>query len=180
MSAAGIAGSSPQVLARAGGACWLMTILTGILALFARGSAGTAVLLASTIFYAAATYFVYQLLKPVSNAVSALAAFFSGVGCVLSTLDAFDRSPVDTNPLVFFGLHCLLVGLLIFRSTFLPRILAVLMMFAGVGWLTSMSPALAASLSPFNMIPGVLGETTLSLWLLVKGVNATKWAESSA
>ena len=168
-----------RFLARAGGACWLMTILTGILALFARGSASTAVVLVSTAFYAAATFFVYLLLKPVSNAVSLLAAFFSVVGCVQSTLVTFDRSPVDIEPLVFFGLHCLLVGTLIVRSTFLPRVLGVLMMLAGLGWLTALSPALANSVSPFNILPGILGETTLSVWLLVKGVSASKWDEGA-
>ena len=37
---------------------------------------------------------------------------------------------------VFFGVYCLLIGYLIFKSAFLPRILGVLMAFAGLGWLT--------------------------------------------
>ena len=49
---------------------------------------------------------------------------------------------------VFFGLYCLLIGYLIFRSAFLPRILGVLMAFAGLGWLTFLSPPLANYLSP--------------------------------
>jgi Domain of unknown function (DUF4386) len=50
---------------------------------------------------------------------------------------------------VFFGFYCLLIGYLIFKSTFLPRILGVLMAFAGLGWLTYLSPSLAKSLSPY-------------------------------
>ena len=50
--------------------------------------------------------------------------------------------------LVFFALHCLLVGYLILRSTFLPRIVGVLMAFAGMGWLTFLWPPLANYLSP--------------------------------
>jgi hypothetical protein len=54
----------------------------------------------------------------------------------------------DNIGLVFFGLHCLLIGCLILRSTFLPRIVGALMVFAGFGWLTFLSPPVARSLSP--------------------------------
>ena len=86
----------------------------------------------------------------------------------------------DNIGLVFFGLHCLLIGFLILRSTFLPRIIGALMLFAGFGWLTFLLPALATSLSPYNMIPGAIGELSLTLWLLVKGVNLPRWNEQAS
>jgi hypothetical protein len=82
--------------------------------------------------------------------------------------------------LAFFGCYCLLIGYLIFRSGFLPRILGVLMMFGGLSWLTFLSPPLASYLRPYNIAPGVLGEGALTLWLLFVGVNAQKWAEKAA
>jgi len=81
--------------------------------------------------------------------------------------------------LVFFGFYCLLIGYLIFRSTFLPRILGVLMAFAGLGWLTFLAPPLAKYLYPYILAPGLLGEGSLTLWLLVIGVNAQRWKEQA-
>jgi hypothetical protein len=83
----------------------------------------------------------------------------------------------------FFGLHVLLVGYLIFKSTFLPRFVGVLMVLGGLGWLTFsfanlLSPPLARSLSPYIMAPGILGEAALTLWLLVRGVNAERFRSS--
>jgi hypothetical protein len=79
---------------------------------------------------------------------------------------------------VFFGFYCLLIGYLIFRSTFLPRVLGVLMAIAGLGWLTFLSPALTHALSPYILAAG-LGEVSLTLWLLVAGVNAERWKEQA-
>ena len=81
--------------------------------------------------------------------------------------------------LVFFGFYCLL-GYLILRSTFLPRVLCVLMAFAGLGWLTFRWPTLANHLSPYNLAAGVLGEGSLTLWLLVMGVNAQRWKDQAS
>jgi hypothetical protein len=85
---------------------------------------------------------------------------------------------------VFYGLHCLLVGGLILRSTFLPRIVGALMVFAGLGWLTMsfaslVSPPFARALSPWLMLPGAIGEICLLLWLLVMGVNVDRWREQA-
>jgi len=82
--------------------------------------------------------------------------------------------------LVFFGFYCFLIGYLIFRSIFLPRILGVLMAFAGLGWLTFLSPPLANYLSPYILAPGALGEGSLTLWLLVIGVNSQRWKEQAS
>ncbi|MGD0506756.1 MAG: DUF4386 domain-containing protein [Terriglobales bacterium] len=81
---------------------------------------------------------------------------------------------------VFFGLYCLLIGYLIFRSTFLPRILGVLMAFAGLGWLTFLSPPFATHLSPYVLVLGFLAELALMLWLLVMGVNVQRWKEQAS
>lgn len=81
--------------------------------------------------------------------------------------------------LVFFGCYCLLIGSLILKSAFLPRALGVLMTIAGIGWLTFLWPPLANYLSPWNLLPGILGEGSLTLWLLVMGVNAQRWKEQA-
>jgi Domain of unknown function (DUF4386) len=79
--------------------------------------------------------------------------------------------------LVFFGFHCLLIGYLILRSNFLPRLVGVLMTFAGLGWLSFLSPPLVKALYPYIIVPGFLGETSLTLWLLFAGVNVERWNE---
>jgi hypothetical protein len=81
---------------------------------------------------------------------------------------------------VFFGVYCLLIGYLIFRSTFLPRLLGVLMALAGLGWLTFLSPPLANRLSPYNLVLGFLAELALMLWLLARGVNVQRWKEQAS
>jgi hypothetical protein len=86
----------------------------------------------------------------------------------------------DNICLVFFGLYCLLIGCLIFRSVFLPRILGVLMAFAGLGWLTFLSPPLAKYLSPSILVLGFLAELSLCLWLLAMGVNVQRWRQQAS
>ncbi len=82
--------------------------------------------------------------------------------------------------LVFFGLYCLLVGILILRSRFLPRILGVLMALAGLSYVLFLSPSLARSLQPYILVfPGV-GQISLTLWLLVMGVNEQRWKEQAS
>ena len=82
--------------------------------------------------------------------------------------------------LVFFGFYCLLIGYLIFRSTFLPRILGVFMAFAGLAWLTFVSPPLANYLIPYNLAVGALAELSLTLWLLVMSVKVERWREPAS
>src|SRR6266545_208048 len=42
------------------------------------------------------------------------------------------------------------------------------------------SPPLANHLSPYNMVPGILGEGSLTFWLLVNGVNVQRWKEQAS
>src|SRR5208282_2614272 len=81
--------------------------------------------------------------------------------------------------IVIHGFYCLLIGYLIFRSTFLPRILGALMAFAGLCWLTFLSPGLATHLSPYSLASALLVEALAFMWLLVMGVNDQRWNEQA-
>jgi hypothetical protein len=82
--------------------------------------------------------------------------------------------------LVFFGLWCILIGYLIFRSTFLPRILGVLLAIDGLAWMLYLSPPLAQHLFPFIAVASGLAEIPLMLWLIVVGVNSERWKEQAS
>jgi hypothetical protein len=164
--------------ARMTGALYLLYFLTTILGMLmvSRGFAvsGNAINDFSTVCYLVVTVLFYVLFKPVSAILSLLAALFSLGGCVDMSLGLFHLdSPV--SPLLFFGPFCLLIGYLIFRSSFLPRILGVAMAIAGLGWLAFLIPAVPHDLSVAIEVIGFLAELSLCLWLLVMGVNVERW-----
>jgi hypothetical protein len=175
-----IAEESPLLKARLAGVFYLLSILTGLsAATFLRGSLSSAANLIGTACYVAVTLILYDLLKPVNKVVSLLAACFSLVGCAVTVLTFLHLPSGSVSSLVFFGFYCLLLAYLIFRSTFLPRFLSVLLVITGLGWLTFLSPALGNHLFRYLMITGLAGEGSLTLWLLVIGVNAQRWLEQS-
>jgi hypothetical protein len=53
------------------------------------------------------------------------------------------------------------------------------MVCAGLGWLTFLVPPLAHRLYPYILVPGIVGEGALTLWLLVAGVNVRRWKEQA-
>jgi hypothetical protein len=81
--------------------------------------------------------------------------------------------------MILFGFYCVLIGYLAFRSTFLPRIIGALFALAGLGWLTFLSPSLGSALTPVTMLTGLIGEGSLGVWLLIKGVNFPRWQEQA-
>jgi hypothetical protein len=105
-----------------------------------------------------------------------------GVGQLQALAQVFLDLNAQANyiAVVFFGLFDVLIGYLITRSTFLPRILGALMVVAGLGWLTFLSPPLASHLSIYIEVAGFLAEAALMLWLLVMGVNVQRWKEQAS
>lgn len=79
--------------------------------------------------------------------------------------------------LIYFGFECLLLGYLIFRSQFLPKILGVLMLIGGVSYLTnSFALLLAPTLVNIAvLVPAFIAELSLALWLLMRGVDVQRW-----
>jgi hypothetical protein len=170
--------------ARTTGAVYLFYFLTAIPAQFLLGGRlgayRNATNLIATAFYVILTLLFYGMFRPVSRILSLIAALFSLVGCVVMTLGQFHIFPLSMSPQLFFGPYCLLIGYLIFRSTFLPRILGVLVVLAGLGWLAFVSPAVAHSLTLYIEVLGIFAELSLMLWLIVMGVNVQRWKEQSS
>jgi hypothetical protein len=165
--------NSPRLKARVAGLFYLLVILAGAVTLLLHGTLRTATDLFATACYLVVTAIFYTLFKPVSPTLSLLAASSNVVGLTIGKFHLVPRA--DEVEFAFFGLFCLLIGYLITRSTFLPHVLGVFMAIAGLGYMTFLIPPLANGLSPYNLAAGVLGETSLTLWLLLKGVNTDQW-----
>jgi hypothetical protein len=120
---------------------------------------------------------LYLLLRPVSRSLSLVAALFGIAGSANEFLRRYDLFPLHLHSLVYFGLYCTLLGVLILRSAFMPRLLGVLLLLSGAGWLTFVSPRLAAICKPYNYIGGGIGEIPLMLWLLIMGIDSERWIE---
>jgi hypothetical protein len=109
----------------------------GILAyelLFRLGLAADLVMLAA---YLGVTFLFYEMFKPVDGRLALLSAWFSLTGiAVLAAGSLTHAAPLTSLQLhsreyliagLFFGMYCMLIGRLIFRSGFLPRILGTVM-----------------------------------------------------
>jgi hypothetical protein len=84
--------------------------------------------------------------------------------------------------LVFFGFHLFVVGYLIFKSGFMPRILGILLIVSSMGYLIdNFAKLLLSNYTDYETIfllivavPGVIGELSLAIWLLFKGNKIPK------
>lgn len=164
--------------ARITGIVYLLYFLTAIIAQALTSqkhvAAGNAVNLVAYALYFALALLFYYMFKPVNKYLSVIAALVSIAGCVISVVALFYVPASNISPLIFFAPYCLLIGCLVFRSAFLPHILGVLMILAGIGWLVYMSP-LGKYLAIGIEALGVLAEAALMLWLIIKGVNVQRW-----
>lgn len=84
--------------------------------------------------------------------------------------------------LIFFGIACLVHGYLIFKSGYLPKALGVLLLIAGFAYLINsfallLAPSFAAAIFPAVLIPALVAELSLTLWLIFKGVNLERWRQ---
>jgi hypothetical protein len=176
--------------------------------LFRVGIAGDLIMIMCDV---ALALIFYVLLKPVSNSLALLAAFFrlaqaatlginllnllivlqllSGAGyltvfgtdqlhaLVMLFLDA--HSIGYSIGLVFFGLSVFVLGYLVFKSGYFPRILGVLLIIASLGYLIdSFANFLLPNYDDYGAIfdlvvfaPAFIAELSLCLWLLFKGAK---------
>jgi len=83
--------------------------------------------------------------------------------------------------LLLFGMNCLLLGWLVYRSKYLPRFLGVLLIAAAFVYLIGsyvrfLAPEFVDTIAPIYLV-SVIAELSLCRWLLVKGVRLTEWKQ---
>jgi Domain of unknown function (DUF4386) len=86
---------------------------------------------------------------------------------------------------VIYAFYLLCAGYLVFRSTFVPRVIGVLLAIGALAYLvysfaSFLSPAFAARLVPYIQLPSLVGEASLCLSLLAIGVNVKRWREQAS
>lgn len=181
-------------------------------ALFRVGVACLFVVMIADVFIAWSLYYV---MRPVHEPLALLSAFFrlvytvAQIGVLLNfskLLQLSAATPLEgaaaqglgphfwigahanefTLTLIFFGLHLLLLGWLVLRSSFLPTVIGALVMVAGLGYVgDGFAAILFDGYGPLGavgvyvvVVPALIGEGALMLWLLIVGLNAGKWRES--
>jgi hypothetical protein len=97
---------------------------------------------------------------------------------VLLCLTAFEDGVL--LDLIFFSPHLFFLGYLVFKSGYFPRVLGVLLILGSFAYLADniaglFFPEYAAVVSQIVLVPEVLAELPLLVWLLVKGVNVEQW-----
>jgi hypothetical protein len=117
---------------------------------------------------------------PAGSVLSLIAVLFNFAGSAMTTITIFRDGDAPVHPLVFFGMYCLLIGILILRSTFLPHALGILTAAAGIGWFVFLAPLHIHFLTVSIEVIGFTAEAALMLWLLLKGVDEQKWFEQTA
>lgn len=118
-------------------------------------------------------------LLPVTNAAYA-SAFTSEQLSVMAMLSVQSHTAGFGIALIFFGVECVVLGYLISRSGYMPRSIGILIQIAGACYVINsfallLSPPLSSQLFPAILIPSLIAELSLALWLLVKGVRTEQW-----
>jgi hypothetical protein len=147
---------------------------------------------------------LYKLLEPVSKSIASLMVILIMVGLAIGMLNEVNQfaallalgadnlTATQSQALaslfldihehgfniahIFWGLWLFPMGYLIFRSGFLPKVIGILLIVAGMGYLIDFTlfflvPDVTLNVSNFTFI----GEVALIFWLLIRGVNVEQW-----
>jgi uncharacterized protein DUF4386 len=195
-------GLSPRALARLAGALYLVNIVLGAFAIGYVSSAigsdvkghellfrtGIAAHVIVTLTNVPLAVIFYELFKVVNRRLALLEAFFtlvatavevSDVVSQLATLSAAHSAGYDIST-IFFGFDIVTLGYLVWVSSLVPRAIGVLLVVDAVAYVVYafadiLAPGFAAHLVPWIQLPALAGEGSLTVWLLVFGVDSQRW-----
>ena len=143
---------------------------------------------------------LYKLLKPVSETIARIMVLLVMVGVPIAMLNEFTfggallvlhsatPSPTLVSTLfgmheygvnivqIFWGLWLFPLGYLIYKSDFLPKLIGITLMIGCFGYVIDSFTFIIDPTIEFKLaIYLFFGELLITLWLLIKGVNAEKW-----
>lgn len=166
--------------------------------------------LIATLCYIGVVGLLNELMRPVHAGISRIAMLFGLAGCMMGALTvvlelsgtamAASSGGLASGDLIqllnvasrrgnsvgltMFGVYCLLLGWLVLRSRFLPRVLGALLILSGVTWLTANLAVLAwpdlGGELMWTVGVAALGEIAFTIWLLLKGVDEVEWHRQSS
>jgi hypothetical protein len=155
---------------------------------------GIASLLTAAVLDVVIAAALLRLFTPVNRDIARLAAWFrltyaavflvaiSQLAGVLPNLDnpAQAQRSIDSfnaiwnAGLILFGMHLLLIGYLAYRSGFIAKIIGILLVIAGLGYLIDRFGTVLVSGYSLNVAQVTfVGEAVLIFWLLIKGRRLT-------
>lgn len=115
------------------------------------------------------------------NSGNSLSAFTAGQLQALAYAFIRLNGYAFNTHLLLFGLWCAVSGILILRSTFMPRVLGILLIISGIGWLFFLVPPVAIRLyMPYLAAASAIGEIPVEFWLIVMAVDADKWKQQAS
>ena len=129
---------------------------------------------------------LYVLLKPINKDIALLAAVIRfiyatifAINMVYLFIEPSSFSYVFLIGQIFYGLHMLVLGYLVFKSSYIPRILGVLLIIGGsVGYLIEVLIYFIFHnylwIASIGIVVAVIAEISLGLWFLLKGAKKTE------
>jgi hypothetical protein len=149
-------------------------VIAGIgqaLALQVPASALAAVVqVGGTMWYGTVALRLCRLFGDPTRGAGVLAMVSAVVGCIVQSLYytlGLGRG-AEVLALAFFGLFLVVLGYLVVRSAFIPRVVGVALIVGGAASCVLWLPFVPAALAPLFLLGGV-GELVLLLWLLIVG-----------
>ena len=81
---------------------------------------------------------------------------------------------------VFYGIGSIIIGYLMFRSGYLPKVLAGLWFLSGFGFvIASLLSIFARAEAAFFLLPQITAIVLLGFWLLIRGIDVKRWNEAA-
>ena len=134
--------------------------------------------LVNCVMFGAALTHLFDVLEWVTGTPPGIAAEYVQTQ-VMHALSSFNYTWLIG--LLFFGIHLVALGALTFRTGYIPRFIGILLIIAGAGYLTdSIAQFMLADYDSYKdifttvvVLPGIIGELSLTGWLLLRGGRQT-------